>query len=224
MHPLEISPLLAVTVGLFSALHCLGMCGSIIGALTLSLPAEVRNNRQRTLLYLGAYNLGRLLSYAGAGALIGRLGNTLLGSITLAQGHTLLRYLGAATMAGIGLYLAGWFPKFALVERIGLPLWRRLEPLGRRLTPVRSLPQALLFGVIWGWLPCGLVYSSLIWAASTGSALEGAHLMLAFGLGTLPTALSAGILMAWLVRLARVPYLRQAVGGALVLLALLSLL
>jgi sulfite exporter TauE/SafE len=221
---LEISPLLAVTVGLFSALHCLGMCGSIISALTLSLPAEVRNDRQRTVLYLGAYNLGRLLSYALAGALIGRLGNTLLGSITLAEGHALLRYLGAATMAGIGLYLAGWFPKFALVERIGLPLWRRLEPLGRRLTPVRSLPQALLFGVIWGWLPCGLVYSSLIWAASTGSAAQGAYLMLAFGLGTLPTALSAGILMAWLVRLARVPYLRQAVGVALLLLAVVSLL
>jgi sulfite exporter TauE/SafE len=219
----NVTPLFAFVVGLMSILHCLGMCGSIISALTLSLPQSVRSQRRLLLTYLAVYNLGRVGSYALAGALAGGLGKALAGTLALRHGHLVLSLLGACIMAGIGLYLAGWFPRFAELERIGTPLWSRLEPLARRLTPVNSLPQAFLFGAVWGWLPCGLVYSALIWSTTSGGAVEGALLMLAFGLGTVPAVYSAGVLMNWLARLARRPYMRQAVGISLLVMAFFML-
>jgi hypothetical protein len=103
------------------------------------------------------------------------------------------------------------------VEQAGGSIWRRIEPLGRKLMPVHSPGQALVLGLIWGWLPCGLVYSVLIWAISAGGAIEGAGLMLAFGLGTLPNLLLMGATAAWLGRYVRKPAVRQLAGGLVVL-------
>jgi sulfite exporter TauE/SafE len=93
----------------------------------------------------------------------------------------------------MGLYLAGWWSGLTRVEALGRGLWRHLQPLTSRLIPVHSLPQALTLGALWGWLPCGLVYSTLLWAASQGNATESALLMLAFGLGTWPVLLATGL-------------------------------
>jgi len=219
--PLEYSLLIAFTIGLASTLHCLGMCGGIVGALTFSLPPEVRESRRRLIPFTFAYNLGRLASYSLAGALAGALGNTLLNSrIGLWHAHTVMQVAAALILIGIGLYLAGWFPKFALIEKIGEPWWRRIEPYGRRLIPVRSPLHAALFGAVWGWLPCGLVYSTLIWTMSAGGVVKGAALMLAFGAGTLPGVMTTGILTGWMTRLTRLPYVRQAIGLSLVGMAL----
>ena len=208
------------TIGLFSAVHCVGMCGGIIGALSMSLPARVRDSRWRLSLYLLAYSLGRISSYALAGALIGVAGQQLFDFISPQYGHRIMQGFAALLLVGIGLYLAGWFPRFAQLERIGVPLWRRLEPLGRRLLPVKSPFHALAFGLIWGWLPCGLVYSTLLWAAAAGTAGQGALYMMLFGLGTLPAVLGAGLLAGWLTRFARQPRVRQVLGGLLVMMAL----
>lgn len=213
----------AFIVGLFSTLHCLGMCGGIIGALTFSLPAEIRNDRWRLLAYISAYNTGRLLSYVIAGTVAGGLGSTLLKAISPEYGHLILLGFASLMMAGIGLYLAGWFPRFAVIEHLGRPLWRKLEPIGQKLLPVRSPIHAFLFGAIWGWLPCGLVYSALIWSTSSGGAADGALFMLMFGAGTLPAVMAAGIVTGWMTRLSRLPGLRVAVGVSLILLALISL-
>jgi sulfite exporter TauE/SafE len=102
------------------------------------------------------------------------------------------------------------------MDRLGSPLWRRLEPLGRRLLPVQRLPQAVLFGIVWGWLPCGLVYYVLLLTLSTGSAATGALCMLSFGIGTLPAMLGVGLAAGWFSRLAANPTLRQVAGLALV--------
>jgi hypothetical protein len=126
-------------------------------------------------------------------------------------------------MVGVGLYLAGWFPRFALIERIGVPLWRRLEPVGRRLLPVRSPVHAYVFGLVWGWLPCGLVYSALLWTTSSGGAAPGALFMLAFGAGTLPSVMTAGIVTGWIARLTRLPLVRPVVGLLLIGIALTGL-
>lgn len=211
------------TIGLFSAVHCVGMCGGIIGALSMSLPARVRDSRWRLTLYLLAYSLGRISSYALAGALIGVVGQQLFNFISPQYGHRIMQSFAALLLIGIGLYLAGWFPRFAQVERLGAPLWRRLEPLGRRLLPVKSPFQALAFGLIWGWLPCGLVYTTLLWTASAGTASQGAIYMILFGLGTLPAVFTAGLLAGWLTRLARQVRVRQAVGALLVVIALATL-
>lgn len=213
----------AFTVGLFSTIHCVGMCGSIIGALSFSLPTEVRQSRWRSLPYLLAYNLGRIISYSAAGALIGWLGITVFQSISPKYGHSILIWFAAAFMVAIGLYLAGWFPNFAYIEKIGKPVWRRLEPVGQRLLPVKSLTHALGFGLVWGWLPCGLVYAAVVYAAATGSAANGALFMAFFGLGTLPVVLSAGILTHWIARIAQSPRLKQGVGVFIIILAVITL-
>ena len=221
---MEYSLFAVFTVGLVSTLHCLGMCGGIIGALSLSLPAEVQHNRWRLLPFVLTYNLGRIISYALAGALVGAVGNRLFAAISPQYGHLVLQWLAAAVMLAMGLYLAGWFPRLALLESAGRPLWRALEPLGQRLLPVKNPLHALLFGLIWGWLPCGLVYSVLIYAASAGGALQGALFMVAFGVGTLPMVATAGILTGLMARMGRAPNVRRGAGVVVIALALASVL
>lgn len=220
---MNVSPVLALVVGLFSALHCIGMCGGIMGALSFSLSPADRADWRRFSLFLAVYNLGRIGSYALAGAVLGWLGGSLMATASHAGWHEVLRWLAALIMVGIGLHVAGWFPQFARVERIGAPLWRRLEPLGRRLVPVSSLPKALAYGAVWGWLPCGLVYTMLISAPAQASPLAGALYMAMFGLGTLPTMLATGLLAGRLYRYARVPHLRVFAGLTILILGLFTL-
>ena len=117
----------------------------------------------------------------------------------------------------MGLYLAGWWRGLAALERAGSLVWRRIEPVGRRLLPVRSPAGALVLGLLWGWLPCGLVYSALAWAFASGGAGQGALVMLAFGAGTLPTLLALGGAGTWLVRMARTAKVRVAIGTVAIL-------
>ncbi len=213
----------AFLLGLFSTLHCVGMCGGIIGALSLSLPVETRNHKSRLFFFVLTYNLGRLISYSIAGLIAGALGTGFLQSAGFDQGHTILRMVGISMMVAIGLYLTGWLPQLASVEKIGIPVWKRLEPIGRKLVPVTSLPKALAYGLIWGWLPCGLVYFVLIWALTAGNAIQGALTMLAFGLGTLPTLITAGFMTSWVTRFARSTRARQVVGLLIIAMAIGSL-
>lgn len=209
---LELAPLLvsALILGLLGGGHCLGMCGGLMGALTLAIPAEQRARRFRLLL---AYNLGRVLSYASAGVLIGLAG----WAMTNSPAAMLLRVIAALLLIAMGLYLAGWWSGLTRVEGLGRHLWRHLQPIASRLMPVTTLPRALLLGAIWGWLPCGLVYSTLLWAASQGSALDSGLLMLAFGLGTWPVLLATGMAAERLTTLLRKRGVRIA-GGLLVIL------
>ena len=208
----ELLPLLssALILGLLGGGHCLGMCGGLIGALTLAIPAEQRGRRLRLLI---AYNLGRVLSYASAGLLLGLAGWAVAGS-PLA---TAMRVIAALLLISMGLYLAGWWSGLTCVESLGRGLWRHIQPVATRLLPVSSLPRALLLGALWGWLPCGLVYSTLLWTSSQGSALESALLMLAFGLGTWPVLLATGLAAERITALLRKRSVRMA-GGLLVIL------
>lgn len=219
---MEYSLLAAFGIGFFSSAHCIGMCGGIVGALSFGLPPRIRNNRWRLLSYILLYNLGRVLSYALAGGLLAGIGSELLHGISPQYGHLILQWFAAVVMIAIGLYLAGWFPRLVLIESIGRPLWRRLEPIGQRLLPVRSPQQALLFGMVWGWLPCGLVYGALIYSLSAGSVAEGALFMTLFGLGTLPAVATAGILTSRVAHLARMPKVRRAAGIFIIALGLLG--
>ncbi len=214
--------LLAFLVGLLSALHCLGMCGGIVGALAFALPLETRRDGPRLLVFLLAFNLGRVATYAAAGAAFGWLGAALTTG-PAAWPHRVLQGLAALVMVGIGLYIAGWFPRFAQVERLGEPLWQRLEPWGRRLVPVTTLPRALAYGAIWGWLPCGLVYTMLIAAPAQGGPAAGALYMALFGLGTLPAMLAVGLLTGRLQDLARDRRVQVAAGLGIIALGLFTL-
>lgn len=208
----ELAPLLvsALILGLLGGGHCLGMCGGLMGALTLAIPPEQRARRFRLLL---AYNLGRVLSYTTAGVLIGLAG----WAVASSPAAMALRVIAALLLIAMGLYLAGWWSGLTRIEGLGRHLWRHLQPIASRLMPVSSLPRALLLGAIWGWLPCGLVYSTLLWAASQGSAVDSGLLMLAFGLGTWPVLLATGLAAERLTTLLRKRGVRIA-GGLLVIL------
>ncbi|MCU0936565.1 MAG: sulfite exporter TauE/SafE family protein [Gammaproteobacteria bacterium] len=212
--PLQL--LSAALVGLLGAVHCAGMCGGIVGALAFTLPPERRGSLAQTLPFLFAYNAGRVTSYVIAGAAFGGFGAAAVGGLGgLKAAEAGLSVLAGLFMVALGLYLAGWWRGLAHLERAGGHLWRRLEPFGRRLLPVRSGRDAWLLGLIWGWLPCGLVYSVLVWSLAAGSAAGGALLMASFGLGTLPTLLTLGAAAARLTPLLQRPAVR-AVAGALV--------
>ncbi|MDO8959211.1 MAG: sulfite exporter TauE/SafE family protein [Rhodocyclaceae bacterium] len=195
-------------VGLLGGGHCAGMCGGIVGALSLQSP----QGGAAFGVHL-AYNVGRIASYALAGLLVGLLGQVAGGLLPLQHGL----YLFASLMLiAMGLYLLGTTQLLAPLERGGNILWQRIQPATRRFLPVRGPAQALPLGMLWGWLPCGLVYSALATALASGSAGQGALLMLAFGLGTLPNLLLAGLLLARFRRFAQARVTR-VVSGLLVL-------
>jgi uncharacterized protein len=216
------SYLVAFAMGLISSLHCIGMCGSIIGSLTLSLSPEIRQNKAALFSFVLNYNIGRITSYTLAGALIGLLETLLSIPFAHEQGHRVLQLLSAAVMAGAGLYIAGLFPRFAYIEKIGSKFWKKIEPFGRKLIPVKTRFHALLFGMVWGWLPCGLVYAALALAATTGDSVRSSFTMLAFGLGTLPAVIGVGIMTATLTRLSRMKHFKILVGLFMITLALFS--
>ncbi|MGR9086663.1 MAG: sulfite exporter TauE/SafE family protein [Gammaproteobacteria bacterium] len=218
------SYLVSFLMGLFSSVHCMGMCGSIIGTLTLSLKAEIRNDKRLLLPYIFNYNLGRIVSYSSAGALAGLIHSLVALPMGDIDGYRLLQILSSIIMASAGLYIAGWFPRFAYIEKAGTRFWKLIEPYGRKLIPVQSLIQAFLFGMIWGWLPCGLVYAALALSATTGSVSHSALTMLFFGLGTLPAVMGIGIMTGLLARLSRFRRFKQAVGLFMIVLALFSAL
>lgn len=198
------------------------MCSGIIGALTFSLPSEIHQSKRQLLPYIVSYNLGRILSYTAAGGLLAAVSGRLFEYVSPTYGHTMLLWLSTIVLLVIGLHLSGWFPKLHALERIGQPVWRVLEPYGRKLLPVKSPFHAFFFGAIWGWLPCGLVYSTLIWASSSGSVVTGAILMFLFGVGTLPTTITAGMLTGLIKKLTQMPRLRRGAGVMLIVTALIS--
>jgi len=191
-------------VGLLGGTHCVGMCGGIVGALSLGGPA-------RWSMHL-AYNAGRILSYTAAGALAGALGAAGIGLGGDAPVRIVLYLVANLMLVALGLYLLGVTRALAFTERLGQKLWRHIQPLTRRFIPARTLSQAFPLGLLWGWLPCGLVYSALATALTAGSAERGALMMLSFGLGTLPNLLLAGILLARLNEFVRFPAVRVASG------------
>ena len=214
--------LVALLMGVFSSLHCIGMCGSIIGSLTFSLSPEIRQDKKRLLPFIFSYNAGRITSYGIAGATVGLLEVLITFPLGEAHGHRLLQILSALIMTGAGLYIAGWFPRFAYIEKLGVHFWKKIEPYGRKLIPVKDCKHAYLFGMVWGWLPCGLVYAALALTVASGSVLQSALTMIAFGLGTLPAVMGVGVMISVLTRLAAMPRFKQIVGLIMIFLALFA--
>ncbi len=185
----SLSYISAFIIGLLGGAHCIGMCGGLMNALCFAVPQQ-RSPRQRNIILL-LYNLGRIVSYSIAGALIGSLGWWLQN-----QGSAIgpvLRIIAGVMLIAMGLYLAGWWRILTHLENLGAHLWKYLQPIGNKLMPVTQPWQALMLGIIWGWLPCGLVYSTLTLAAAEASWQQSALIMASFGAGTLPVMLLTGI-------------------------------
>jgi uncharacterized protein len=224
-------------IGMLGGVHCVGMCGGIVSAFSVAssrrpFPIAVTNGSTsiasaavfEDAMRVVAYNTGRLSSYAIAGAIAGGI----------AQGVRTLSFMSSLQIGGywlanlmlvaLGLYLMDAWRGLARLESVGQVVWRRVQPLMKHLLPVDSPLKAFALGGLWGWVPCGMVYSVLLTAMMSGSALSGAAMMLAFGAGTLPALLTMGMMGARLQVWTRRRSVRVASGLIVLSFGLLGLL
>lgn len=220
---METLALSAFLIGLAGGVHCVAMCGGIVAALNLPARSPVLSaagggtlaaDAFGALPLHAAYGIGRIASYTAAGAIAGGVG----GIATLAEAvfpaQIALALVANALIVLLGVYLAGAGAGIARLESIGAAVWRRIAPLGRRFLPADTPARAIGAGAVWGWLPCGLVYSVLALALASGDAVRGAAVMLAFGLGTVPNLLAAGLVLERLRGLLARPRVRLMAGLA----------
>jgi sulfite exporter TauE/SafE len=208
----------AALLGLAASGHCLVMCGGISAALGMAA-AKNSAGRTRPPLLLG-YQLGRISAYSLAGLL---LAGTFGGLISLLDIESVRRTL--RSLSALALLLAALVAFGRLRDPgagIGRKLWQRLAPLGRRLLPVNTLPRAFTFGMIWGWMPCGFVYSVLLVATLQLDAVRGAMTMAAFGLGTAPALLITAFGAQRFKGFAALPAARHVAGFVLLLSAVVT--
>jgi sulfite exporter TauE/SafE len=201
----------ALLLGFVGSGHCLGMCGGIAGALG-QVTAPVA--RSSPLLASLLYSAGRVTSYGVMGAVAGRLGESMSSLVGLGPAF---RVLAGVLIVVLGLHTAGWGIGMARIERAGLYVWRRLSPIVGRVGQPDRIWKLIVLGALWGWLPCGLVYTALAAAAVTGGGLTGSAFMLCFGLGTMPALILATGAAGRIGAMLRKRAARQAVGAMLVL-------
>ena len=198
-------------VGLFGGVHCIGMCGGIVAAFSTAgrprapFPVPVMTVRAAdghqfashpaadSLARVASYNAGRIGSYMVAGALAGSMVGGVQAMLDLASLRLAMYWLANGMLVALGLYLMNAWRGLTLLEALGQRIWRHIQPLMKPLLPIDRPAKALALGALWGWIPCGMVYSVLATAMLTGTAAGGAAVMLAFGLGTLPTLLAMGM-------------------------------
>lgn len=226
---LEPSLLSLFLVGLFGGLHCAGMCGGIISAIGIAgqgrpgQPARTRSPLARFVRLL-AYNLGRISSYTLAGAVVGGIGSSAFLMSRLLPVQQTVFVLANLTLIGLGLYVTGAIRSLAPIEAAGRGLWRTMAPTAIRAMRGDTPGQAWLAGMLWGFVPCGMVYAGLVAALTSASAIDGAMLMAAFGLGTLPNLLalgwSAGRAAGWLQN----RWLKRGAGALIIVFGIMGLL
>lgn len=208
----------ALLAGLLGSAHCLGMCAGISGLFAVNSSVATMRNE---LTYALTYNLGRILSYSLLGLIVGAFGSVIIKASPAVAG-------GVRMLSGIVIILVGLKVAFDLrflnaIERMGSTLWSRIAPAAKNLVPVTSLPRALGLGLVWGWLPCGLVYSVLLIAATSADVASGAVIMLAFGLGTMPAMVMTGLGAARLSELMRRRGTRLGLGLLIIVLGALTI-
>lgn len=208
----------ALLMGLAASGHCLLMCGGIASASgVIAMPGA---NRQPPLLWLVASQLGRLTSYALAGAAAASLLGGAIGLVDSEAVRSVQRMLMALALVAAAAVVSGLIRDPG--RGVGQIFWRRIGPLARRLLPLRSTPAAFGFGMVWGWMPCGHVYSVLVVATLAADAWQAAATMALFGLGTLPAMLAISVGASRLPRLAPAGGVRRLVGVVLLVAALVT--
>ena len=215
----EIALSAAFVGGLAGGLHCAGMCGGIVRVLC----AAPGSGAAPQWPHLLAYNGGRIFSYVVAGALAGAIGEAGLLTRAAPMLQPLMFFLASLMLTALGLYLTGLAPVVSRIEAVGARLWRLVQPWTGRMLPVTSAARAAGLGALWGWLPCGMVYAVLLTALALGSWWQGAALMLAFGLGTLPNMLGIGLFYEKIEHLRRAGAVRVLAGGAIAVFGLFGI-
>lgn len=214
--------LTALLIGLLGSTHCIGMCGGIVSALTLGIRPAVGQPVSK-FPYMLAYNAGRISSYTLAGIIAGALGQTLLDSVNETVALSVTRWVTGLFLIALGLYLGGFTAALAPLENAGKRIWKHIQPLTGKLLPLSSPLRAYASGLVWGWLPCGLVYSALVWAVGSADPIRGGLLMLVFGLATLPAMLLTGAAALRFGQFTRHQLVRRVAGAVVIVLGLMQL-
>lgn len=214
-----LTPAAALLLGFAASGHCLVMCGGISSAIGLAT-AKNANGRPRLHLLAG-YQLGRITSYALAGLLVGGVLGGLVALLDIEAVRRTLRLLGGLALLLAAAVAFGRVRDFGFA--VGRRVWPRLAPLGRRLMPVRRFENAFAFGMLWGWMPCGFVYTVLLLAALTANPRDAALTMFAFGLGTAPVMFAVAFGAQGLLRFSGRAPARRIAGVILVAGALLTI-
>lgn len=183
----------ALLIGLTSSAHCVFMCGGIAAAFKA-------HNQQSTVpawVLTSLFHMGRLLSYALIGFLFGFMVRSANDLVNSANGLTNIddwpRVIAGMLLIAMGLYLANIWRGLGSVEKLMEPLWKPVSGRLKNHIPARTPWDALITGLFWGWLPCGLIYSTLAWASTSNHPAEAALLMFAMGLGSVPVLLGIGL-------------------------------
>ncbi len=208
----------AFIIGIIGSSHCVGICGGITSMLTTAIPKKTSTS---SLLLVFLYNVGRISSYALIGALVGYTGSSAARNIGVPLAG--LRLLAAIFLIFLGLYLGQWLMWLARIESLGKHLWRKISPLSKSLIPVDTPLKALSLGALWGWLPCGLVYSTLTWSMASGNTISGALIMVCFGVGTLPALVLMSLSTIKIKQLVNSPLLRKTLAFGILFYGIYSL-
>ncbi len=211
----------ALLAGFFGSTHCIGMCGAVVVLFEGRSPDAANSG---AWLRRFSYNIGRLCFYALLGSIAGVGGAVLTKTVGVSQGLMVLRILAALLVVAIGLNLVFDWRLTRFLETAGTGLWSKLAPLAKYVLPADTLGRALSAGFLWGALPCGLVYSAVAIAATTGSLAGGATTMFAFWLGTLPAILAIGASAQQLNRFKSHKTLRRVAGIVVILIGLAALI
>jgi len=210
-------PLLtALIAGLAGGAHCFGMCGGMAGALGMRARTISKSTAQASL-HGSLYHVGRICGYASIGAIGGTFGHSAHWMLDLTRFESALRIAAGVLTVLVAIRILWRWNAFAPIERVGARLWQMLQPWARRASLNEHWLGSVLTGLLWGWLPCGLVYSMVLLTLTTGSAIEGATVMLAFGIGTLPAMASSTVLLGAWPRLTQRPWFRAGTGTLLLL-------
>jgi len=212
MSPSELFILTGFITGAAGSIHCAAMCGGLVGIISESMKTSFAS----AFVYWCGYNFGRVTSYAVAGFLVAGALQHLTGAlfesgVTQSAGLT----VAGLFMVILGGHIAKWWGILTVVETAGARVWNRIVPVFSRCLPPKYLHHSFIGGLLWGWLPCGFVYSTLAMAAASGDALTGAATMFAFGLGTLPMLFVMGSLTAQLKKTQKIVWVRHVLGGVI---------
>ena len=201
----------AFSMGIFGSPHCLGMCGGLVTAFGLSMQTLSPTKRR---LLTATYHVGRLSSYGILGVVASLFGAGVLEQFLVGQAWPRILLGGGLVFAA--LLMLG-LPIMHKIERLGMGLWQRLAPVRTKLFPLDSLPKAYAAGLMWGLLPCGLVYGALVVAVSMGASGghvgQGMLFMVVFGLGTIPILVATQSMVALMKRTIKRFSLRKFSGA-----------
>ncbi|MEW6992259.1 sulfite exporter TauE/SafE family protein [Colwelliaceae bacterium 6441] len=214
---MDLDFLSAFIIGFLGGGHCIAMCGGITTMLTTALPQQNASK----LPYLLSYNFGRIFSYATIGAIAGYSGSLAVKSLGFPI--LTLKFIAGTFLILLGLYIGQWLMWLTKIEFIGKKLWQVISPLSKKLLPINSVNKSLFLGMLWGWLPCGLVYSTLTWSLASGSAMNGGLIMTFFGLGTLPALLTVSLGIANIKHILHHSLFRKMTALSLILYGIFTL-